>query len=345
MSLATPIRGKVLSSSDMNNESPLPTPPQAMHDLLRNGKVAAAAAAAKSSFGDVAEDSTRRATSHRQSSSPSARAASNGVGRNTVRSSGSSRSPSSLGASSNHLHRSALGSQMGIMQNGINQSSTSTSYIGDMPLKPMRPGALSSSSQRSMSYEASPKRVNEEMARMSTRPSFMSLAASTSTAQSSNYGRESNKENVGTDGVRGHQRRISAVRRISSKRSPSPTSTAVGEPPMHSESDIHRRFSPDNGKKQPLSLGARSLPPKSSEEISVSSRRRPVEGNINVSPRQETHDTDIHLTDEGVGLPGSSQFVTPGFTGNARVLRSGQAPKHSSALWSVGRSMKRIGES
>jgi hypothetical protein len=333
--LATPVRA--LTSSDMSNESPLPTPPQAMHDLLRNEKLAAAArAAARSSLGDTDDGSTRRPTVHRQSSSPSARAAS-GSSRGTVRVSGSSRSPSSLAVSmgaSSHLHRSALGSQMGIMQNQNLTTSTENAIL----LKPSRPGALTSSSQRSMSYEASPKRIGEEVAKMSTRPSFMSLAASSSS-------KESNKENLGADTARGHQRRISAARRYSSKRSPSPTSTAVADAPVNIENDIYRRLSPENDKKQTLSLSARSMMKKPGDEMSTSNRRRPVEGNANVSPRQDTHEKDSHQTDEGVGMPSSSQLVTPGFTANGRVLRSGQAPpKHSSALWSVGRSMKRIGE-
>jgi serine/threonine protein kinase len=223
---------------------------------------------------------------------------------------------------------------------------------GDMPLKPSRPGALMSSSQRSMSYEVSgtSKRVSEEGIKMSTRPSHMSLTASAFASSSHPpNGRESNKENVmdarpPSLSSMGHQRRISAnARRYSSRRSPSPTSTAVGEvAAQSSDTGNYRRISAENDKRQSLSISARSMMRKSSEEVGASYRRRPAEGSSNLSPRQDTHDKDNHLTDEGVAMPSSSQYITPGLSSAGRVLRSGQAPKHSSALWSVGRSMKRI---
>lgn len=371
MSVATPIRGGSLSSTDMSNDSPLPTPPQAMHDLLRNGKVSASNSGRSSLQGGRGSEVDEAGSKHRQSSSPSARAASasstasSGAGRSVLRSSGLNKSPCSslavsMGASSHYIQqRNALGSQMGILHNSTNQGTASASSSlasgGETTsLKPSRPGALTSSSQRSISYQDSgtPKRVTDEGVKMSTRPSFMSLAASgldSASNQSSN-----NKENINLSS-KTHQRRTSAMRRLSSRRSPSPTNSTADVALQSSDNGTNNNnnhykkslIENNNEKRQGSSSisTSRVRTKTSSEDVGYSSRRRPLEESLNRSLRQDYFQVEsAKQNDEGMGIPSVSQYVTPGLTGSARVMRSGHAPKHAAAPWSVGRSIKRIGE-
>ena len=344
MSLTTPVRSK--SAAEMSNESPLPTPPQAMHDLLRNGRVAAAAAARSSLAGQhhpqhppaqVVESS---GSNHRQSSSPSARAGA----RAPLRVIGPNRSPSSLALSmgalpppTQHRHAHALGSQMGIVEAGATP-----------PEKPTRPGALPLASQRSASYEnaGSPARESDEGGvKTSARPSFMSLSTTALL-------RDSNKENLG-----GHQRRISSARRSSARRTPSPTSAASGEGSNGSGRGSHRQSLGEREKSlEPSStIASRGSLRRSSDEASApaaSSRRRQPEEEqerplADRGPGEHAVGWADEHGNEDMDPPNSNavgHYVTPGMPSGARVLRSGHAPKQAAAPWSVGRSIKRIGE-
>lgn len=337
-----------------------------MHDLLRNGKVSASHSGRSSlqggrGGGEGGSELEEVIQKHRQSSSPSTRAAAaaasgGGVGRSVLRSSGLNTSPSSpltvsMGASSHHNHyRSALGSQMGILHNSTNQTSEAAS--AETSLKPSRPGALISSSQRSVSYQDSgtPKRAADEGGRLSTRSSIMSLTAS---APDSASHQGSNKENlidVRLSALSSRsQRRTSAMRRLSDKRSPSPTATTA-DAVLHSSdngttSSNYRRSLAEIDQRQGSSglSSSRIRTKASSEDVGLSSRR-----SLNRSPREDSFpaaEFAAKQVDESMGLPSVSQYVTPGLTGAARVMRSGHAPKHAAAPWSVGRSIKRIGES
>lgn len=255
---------------------------------------------------------------------------------------------------------------------GILQTQTQTndilnhenSPIINAAIRPTRPGALTHSSQRSMSYETSgtPRRVSDEAIKMSTRPSYISLTSSTTNSQLREM--ENNKENLMIE-VRGHQRRTSTARRLSSRRTPSPTRLAEGDKVV-SSSALHssdgrssqRRTSAENEKKQSSSNARGGQLRRSSDEATVpgvvttasnaSSRRNAVaEERQSRSPDYQKREVR-EVGEEGqapLASLASSQYVTPGMSAGARVLRSGHAPKQASAPWSVSRSIKRMGES
>jgi len=245
---------------------------------------------------------------------------------------------------------------MGILQDSAYQNSSprTDAVVGEASYKPIRPGQLTHSSQRSASYEVSgtPRRISDEAMKMNTRPSYMSLTSSTVAAlPTSALSRESNKENL-MEG-KGHQRRTSSARRYSSKRSPSPT-RADGEklsPLLQdgSEGNSHRRSSAESEKKLSTSNPGGSLR-RSSDEAAAPSRRRPLEESQSQSPSHQNKESknekdEVLPIPPSMALPGMSQYTTPGLTNGARVLRSGHAPKQAPAPWSVGRSIKRMGKS
>lgn len=335
MSITTPI--KAVGSGgidDMINGSPLPTPPQATHDLRRYGNGAARVSLQNIRGGNVDQ--------YNRSSSPSSRAALSlaSSSRDAMKISDLNHSPStSTSVSMNHNHkRHALGSQMGILTASLHQASSRVLNSADLAAKPSRPGALVSSSQRSASYEnsaAARSQYEDTYLKMNSRSSQSSLAMSA--AASSRY-HESNKENVGdlprsTSGV---YRRSSTARRPSSRRSPSPTATATVIAESMEQGPSQRRASEESEKELQSRIDAYTKT--SDEGGNTLTRRRDPQESERYSPRLQEY------KEESV-VPGMSHYVTPGLNSAARALRAGQAPpKHPVAPWSVGRPMKRLSQ-
>ncbi|UZJ55868.1 hypothetical protein CBS101457_005188 [Exobasidium rhododendri] len=373
MSITTPVRIAAMST-EMNAESDtLPTPPQLLHDLFRRSAlvdaVASGGQSSRSSLQGYGVELEKESTSstYRHSSSPSARAAGGQLRATTNL---QNRSPSSflalsMGAGLYQHRQSNIINPLSVDQNdGSSPSSRNAAAAGaavSSSLKPRRPGALNSASQRSMSYEAkgTPRRISDEAIKMSTRPVFASSAASAPLRDmkdvESGNSNDHNKENE-VDLKERSQKRISSARRNNlARRSPSPPSlTRADEAKLQRFSDGNdrpRRETSPEIEKSKASLNARVSLTKSSDEAmtaaaATSSRRRPLEDRIQTRP-SECKRKEVGTDGDEAYRPvvpsssiATSQYVTPGLLNGSRVLRSGHAPNKAPAPWSA-RAIKR----
>lgn len=362
-SVTTPIR-KV---SELSNESPLPTPPQAMHDLIRNGRVArtshvddghshfdsypAPLTDKQLHFNGIPLDDLDPSERRHGSSSPSARAtgqrAARGLAATTAAGSSTSglgrASPGSLAASmgtSLAQHRGhGLGNQMGIQDTDLAGSIPSSAATTNNVLRSSnRPGNLAS--QRSTSYESAHKvdrGTNGHEGRLSGRSSLKSLGSAAVAKDKENVEQQSMRSNARAQGDQQVHMPVAGRRsgNLQPTRSPSPDARTDAKTNTAFTRSTYRRSSAEQ---EAARAGQGDVLRRSSDEgaasaPAVASRR---------SAMREAQSAQAEEPALADSVSRDNHFQTPGLSVGSRVLRSGQAGRQTAAPWSVGRSIKRI---